>query len=233
MKVILTNSYEESARAAADIILGAVSDEPGLLLGLATGGTMEGVYANIVEAYKNGEADFSGVRTVNLDEYLGCEEKDSYRKFMDDNLFDHINVPKENITIADYEADPDSEVARMRRYFAENRVDLQLLGIGANGHIGFNEPDEGLHVLTYIEELTDSTIDANARFFDNAEKVPRRAITMGMGDIMSARRILLVIHGESKRAAQEQLLDGSIVTPKNPATFLLLHPDVTVIAQKF
>ena len=232
MKVILTESYEESAKITADLIQAAVSEKPDLLLGLATGGTMEGVYANVVEMYKEGKIDFSNARTVNLDEYINCDDKDSYRRFMDDNLFDHINVPKENIVIANYEAEPNAEVARLRKFFSENRVDLQLLGIGANGHIGFNEPGESLNVMTYIEELTESTIEANARFFENAEKVPRSAITMGMGDIMNAHQILLVVHGESKRAVLAQLLDGSAVTPNNPASFLLLHPNVTLIAQK-
>ena len=229
MKVIQTNSYEESARAAADILLAAVAETPGLLLGLATGGTVEGIYANIVADYKAGKVDFSQAHTVNLDEYVAGDEEHSYRKFMNDHLFDHVNVPQGAITIADRLADPDAEVVRLRRFFEENRVDIQLLGIGPNGHIGFNEPGAALAPHVHVETLTETTIAANARFFAKAEDVPRKAITMGMADIMNARRILLVAHGANKRDALKPLLDGSAVTPRNPASFLLLHPDVTVV----
>ena len=232
MKLICTESYEESARIAAGIITGAVKAKPDILLGLATGETAEGIYAGVVKAYQAGEVDFSRARTVNLDEYIGCGEPDSYRYFMESHLFRHINIPPENITIADYKADPEEDVSRMRRFFEGNRVDLQLLGLGANGHIGFNEPAEALQALTHIEDLTPSTIEANARLFANAGLVPRRAITMGMGDILRARSVLLVVKGESKRKVLGELLDGKAVSTQNPASLLLLHPDVTVIFQK-
>ena len=232
MKMICTESYEESARIAAGIITGAVNAKPDLLLGLATGETAEGIYAEIVKTYEAGGVDFSRARSVNLDEYIGCDEPDSYRYFMGKHLFNHINIPPENITIADYTADPEKDVGRMSRFFEQNRVDLQLLGIGANGHIGFNEPAGALSVNTHIENLTESTIEANARLFANAGLVPRQAITMGMGDIMKARRILLAVKGESKRRVLGELLDGETVSPQNPASLLLLHPDVTVIFEK-
>lgn len=232
MKLICTENYEESARIAAGIITDAVKANPGLLLGLATGETAEGVYDEVIKTYKKGEVDFSRARSVNLDEYIGCGEPDSYRYFMQKHLFDHINLPAENVTIANYKAEPAAETERLNRFFAENRVDLQLLGIGANGHIGFNEPGETLFVHTHVEDLTQSTIEANARLFANADLVPRQAITMGMGNIMNARAVLLVVKGESKRKVLGELLDGKTVSTQNPASFLLLHPDVTVIFQK-
>lgn len=232
MKILYTESYEESARVAAEILAKAAAEQPEVLLGLATGGTMEGVYARLAEAYRNGKADFSRARSVNLDEYVGCAEKYSYRYFMDTHLFHHINLPKENVTIADYRAEPESEIVRLRAFFEKNRVDLQLLGLGPNGHIGFNEPGNELAALTHIEELTESTRSANARFFDTPGEVPYRAITMGMGDILKAKRILLVVQGDSKRAPLKALLEGLTVTSQNPASYLLLHPDVTIVTER-
>ena len=229
MKVIRTDAYEESARVAAGLLLEELAVKPDLLMGLATGSSAEGVYAEMVRAYRAGKADFSRARTVNLDEYAGCAEAHSYRKFMDDHLFSRVNLPAENITIAGHAADPGAEAARLRTFFAQNRVDVQLLGLGPNGHIGFNEPADMLCPHTHVETLTEATITANARFFDKAEDVPRKAITMGMGDILRARRIVLIVAGEGKRAALAQLLKGDTVTARNPGTFLLLHGDVTLV----
>lgn len=233
MKVILTQNYEESAQKGAEVILSALNQKPDMLLGLATGETPVGIYRLLADACRAGKADFSKARTVNLDEYVGCREEDSYRKFMFDNLFDHINLPRENITIADYTADPEADVQRLRRFFESNTVDLQLLGIGPNGHIGFNEPDNELEAPVHITPLSTATVEANARWFsDGAGAVPTRAITMGMGDILRAKAILLVVKGESKRGVLRGLLNGTVVTTRNPATFLHLHPNVTVIAEK-
>ncbi|MDR1668705.1 MAG: glucosamine-6-phosphate deaminase [Oscillospiraceae bacterium] len=232
MNVILTQSYEESARKGAELILDAVSRKPDLLLGLATGETPVAIYRRLCEAYQAGAADFSRASSVNLDEYVGCREEDSYRRFMDENLFSKINIPRENITIADYAAPPEAEVTRLRQFFETHTVDLQLLGIGANGHIGFNEPDhDGLEAPVHISPLTQSTKEANAHWFADGA-VPDRAITMGMGDILRAKSILLVVKGESKRAVLRELLNGGKVTTNNPATFLLLHPDVTLITEE-
>jgi glucosamine-6-phosphate deaminase len=231
MKVILTGSYGESARKGAEIILSAVGAKPDLLLGLATGETPMGVYRHLIEACIGGTVDFSRVRTVNLDEYIGCSENDSYRKFMFDNLFSHINIPSANITIAGCSADPGAEVTRLRGFFEQNTVDLQLLGIGPNGHIGFNEPSESLESLVHVTPLADATIEANARWFAGGA-VPKSAITMGMGDILRAKSILLIVKGESKREVLRGLLQNTAVSTQNPATFLHLHPDVTVIAEK-
>ena len=231
MKVILTQNYEESARKGAEIILSALADKPDMLLGLATGETPLGVYRLLAEACRGGRADFSQARTVNLDEYVGCREEDSYSRFMSDNLFDRINLPRENITFADHLADPAAEVARLRGFFAGHTVDLQLLGVGPNGHIGFNEPDETLESLVHVTDLAPATIDANARWFIDGA-VPTQAVTMGMGDILRARSILLLVKGESKREALRGLLESDAVTTRNPVTFLHLHPDVTLIAEK-
>lgn len=232
MKIIVTGNYEETAKRAAQVLLDELSAKPDLLMGLATGETVVGIYRNLIDACSSGKADFSRARTVNLDEYIGCGREDSYRYFMESNLFNHINIPKENITIADRANDADAEVARIRAFFEKNRVDIQLLGMGPNGHIGFNEPDDTLQSLTHWQQLTQETIDANSRFFKSPDDVPRKAITMGMGDILKSRKILMVIKGESKRACLKQLLEGNTVTPHNPSTFLLMHPDVTLVCEK-
>ena len=232
MKIITTASYEETAREAAKVILDELAAKPDLLIGLATGETAVGLYQNMIAACNAGTADFSRARTVNLDEYIGCGVEDSYRYFMETQLFNHINIPKENITIADRTNDADAEVARMRAFFEKNRVDIQLLGMGPNGHIGFNEPDDTLQSLTHWQKLTEETIAANARFFKSPDDVPRKAITMGMGDIMKAKKILMVIKGESKRECLRQLLEGNTVDPQNPSTFILMHPDVTLVCEK-
>jgi len=231
MKVILTQSYEESTQIGAELILGALAKKPELLLGLATGATPLGIYQRMIDACREGVADFSRARTVNLDEYVGCLAENSYRKFMDDNLFDHINIPKENIAFADHTADPEQEILRLRKFFECNTVDLQLLGLGPNGHIGFNEPDEVLEAGCHVVTLAKATKEANACWFDDGV-VPDQAITMGMGDILRAKSIVMVVKGESKREVLRGLLESDCITTRNPATFLHLHSDVTVIAEK-
>jgi glucosamine-6-phosphate deaminase len=231
MNVILTKSYEESAQKGAEIILSALKAKPDILLGLATGSSPIGIYKNLVAAAKDGKADFSKARSVNLDEYVGCRAENSYRKFMADNLFDHVNLPPQNITIADHTADPQTEVVRLRKYFGENTVDLQLLGIGPNGHIGFNEPADEMESHVHITPLAEATIKANAHWFEDGA-VPTKAITMGLGDILKAKAILMIVSGESKRAVLQGLLKSTAVTTQNPATFLHLHPNVTVIAEE-
>ncbi len=227
--------YEQMSRKAASIIAAQIVMEPETVLGLATGSTPQGTYRQLVKWYQQGDLDFSKVSSVNLDEYKGLsgDDRQSYRNFMNENLFDYINVAKSRTFIPDG-TEPDSEKACrdydevLRRL---GRTDLQILGIGANGHIGFNEPGETFVSKTHCVELARSTVKANARFFGQEERVPVRAYTMGIGDIMKARKILLLASGESKADALYQSLYGP-VTPRMPASILQFHWDVTVIADR-
>lgn len=232
MRLITAKSYEELSMKAAEIICGVVSLKPSCVLGLATGSTPLGTYAKIIKKYEAGEVDFSKVRTVNLDEYVGLDGRNeqSYRYFMDNNLFLHINIDPQNTHVPngltkDVKAEGEAYDA-----FIESigGIDLQLLGIGLDGHIGFNEPDSVFTKATHEVTLDPSTIEANARFFASPDDVPRTAITMGMGSIMAARRILLIANGKNKRNIVEKSFQGPI-DPKVPASILQLHHDVTVI----
>ncbi len=231
MRIIETKNYQELSALAADLIGAQLLLKPRCVLGLATGSTPIGTYEKLVEAYKAGRLDFSQVRTVNLDEYCGLsgEHPQSYRYFMDKHLFSQVNILRENTHLPNGAA-PDPEV-ESRRYEALveslGGVDLQLLGIGHNGHIGFNEPTDSFPPAVHPVELTESTIQANSRLFDRIEDVPRKAITMGIGTILKADKILLVA-GADKRAIVEEALTGK-VTPLVPASVLQLHRDVTVI----
>ena len=231
MRIIETKNYQELSALAADLIGAQLLLKPRCVLGLATGSTPIGTYEKLVEAYKAGRLDFSQVRTVNLDEYCGLsgEHPQSYRYFMDKHLFSQVNILRGNTHLPNGAA-PDPEV-ESRRYEALveslGGVDLQLLGIGHNGHIGFNEPTDSFPPVVHPVELTESTIQANSRLFDRIEDVPRKAITMGIGTILKADKILLVA-GADKRAIVEEALTGK-VTPLVPASVLQLHRDVTVI----
>lgn len=234
MRIIETNSYEEMSALAAGIIGAQVLLKPNCVLGLATGSSPIGAYRELVKNYEKGLLDFSQVRTVNLDEYCGLDPKNpqSYRYFMEQNLFDHVNVKKENTFLPNGMA-PDME-AEGRRYEALidelGGVDLQLLGIGHNGHIGFNEPTDDFPRYVHQVDLTESTIQANSRLFDRIEDVPTQAVTMGIGTIMKASRILLIA-GEEKKDIIQEAMYGK-VTPRVPASVLQLHKDVTVITCK-
>lgn len=232
MKVIKTENYAEMSKVAAEIMAEQVKARPDGVLGLATGSTPVGMYRELIAKCEAGELDFSRMRTVNLDEYCGLdgENDQSYRYFMNHNLFDHINIDKANTNVPNGKAaDPAAEGARYDALIESlGGIDIQLLGIGLDGHIGFNEPDEAFIAPTHAVELDPSTIEANARFFQSIDDVPRRAITMGMKSIMNARRILLVANGSKKKAILEASLYGPI-TPKVPASLLQLHPDLTVV----
>ncbi len=233
MRIIRTESYEEMSIRAACLIASEITLKPDCVLGLATGTTPKGTYEKLIEFYKNGFIDFSKVTTVNLDEYVGLSPKDpqSYRYFMNDQLFDHVNINKDRTFLPDGLAE--DILGECKRY--EERVrtlggaDLQLLGLGHNGHIGFNEPSEEYIRDTHVVELTESTINANSRLFDKPEDVPRKALTMGIGTIMSASRILLIVSGEDKAEALKKALYGPI-RPDCPASVLQLHRDLIVIA---
>ncbi len=234
MRIIETNSYEEMSALAAGIIGAQVLLKPDCVLGLATGSSPIGTYQELVKSCEKGLLDFSQVRTVNLDEYCGLDPKNSqsYRYFMDHNLFDHVNIRKENTFLPNGMA-PDME-EEGQRYEALidslGGADLQLLGIGHNGHIGFNEPTDHFPRCVHQVDLTESTIQANSRLFDRVEDVPTKAITMGIGTIMKAERILLIA-GEDKKDIIREAMYGK-VTPQVPASVLQLHKDVTVITCK-
>ncbi len=232
MNIINTNSYEELSRIAADLVAAQVILKPDCVLGLATGSTPIGLYDNLIERYQNGTLDFSAVRSVNLDEYCGLDGNNdqSYRYFMDTHLFNHVNIAKENTHVPsgladDFAAEGEQYDAMIREL---GGIDIQVLGIGLDGHIGFNEPADHFVGPTHEVELDPSTIEANARFFASIDDVPRSAITMGMTSILQARKILLLASGANKKEIMDKALFGPI-TPQVPASLLQIHPDVTVI----
>lgn len=235
MRVIVCDSHEEIARLGADMIEEVMKNKPDAVLGLATGSTPVDMYRELVRRYEAGKLDFSPVRTVNLDEYypLAPDNDQSYRYFMNDNLFDHINIKKENTNVPDGMAeDTDAFCAAYeRKIVALGGIDIQVLGIGGNGHIAFNEPAEMLEPLTHLTDLTPETIAANSRFFESEADVPRRALTMGMGTILRARKILLLATGTAKADAVATLCSGKLTT-SCPASLLNLHDDVTVICDR-
>ncbi len=232
MRIINVKNYQQLSRKAANIISAQVILKPDCVLGLATGSSPVGTYKQLIEWYNKGDIDFSEVTTVNLDEYVGLCESDeqSYRRFMQENLFDHVNIRRENTFVPDGLADDLAEEcaaydARIRHL---GGIDLQLLGIGFDGHIGFNEPSDVFDKATHVVDLHESTIKANSRFFASEADVPRQAISMGMVSIMQARKILLIANGQGKKEILGKALYGP-VTPQLPASLLQLHNDVTVI----
>ncbi len=235
MKVVVTESFSASSRYIAQRIAQIIADKPAAKLGLATGGSCEGIYAHLVELYQAGKADFSQVRTVNLDEYVGMDPSNdlSYRKYMNRHLFDHVNIDKANTYVPGGMGDPDQEVETFRSKVREGgQTDFQLLGIGVSGHIGFNEARDRLRASAHLEELDESTIRANSRYFEDESQVPRRAMTMGIGDIFSAKEIMLIASGPSKVAAIKGLIMDDWVTTQNPSTLLKLHGNVTVVIDR-
>lgn len=233
MKILKAPDYQAMCRMAANILSAQVILFPDSVLGLATGSTPLGVYEQLVTWYEKGDIDFSKVHTINLDEYCGLppDHPQSYRHYMNLNLFDRINIPMENTHLPDGRAmDVDGECARYDALIdALGGIDMQLLGIGHNGHIGFNEPDQAFGKRTHCVALNEKTIQANARFFDSEAQVPKRAISMGIRSIMQAKKILLVVNGEDKAEILNEALTGP-VTPTVPASIVQLHPDVTIVA---
>ncbi len=232
MKFITTKTYEEMSNKAADIIAAQIIVKPNCVLGLATGSSPVGTYKRLIEDNKNGKIDFSTVTSVNLDEYVGLDVSNdqSYRYFMNDNLFNHVNIDKAKTFVpngcaADLKAEGENYDNMIK---ALGGIDLQLLGIGLDGHIGFNEPDAYFTGPTHEVVLDESTIKANARFFASEDEVPKTAITMGMMSIMQAKKIVLVANGAAKKEIVEKSFFGPI-DPQVPASILQLHPDVTVI----
>ncbi|HHY99801.1 MAG TPA: glucosamine-6-phosphate deaminase [Sedimentibacter sp.] len=231
MEVIIKNNYQEVSRLAAAYLMKTVEMKEDAIIGLPTGSTPLGMYKEVIDNYK-GRISFQKVRTFNLDEYVGLDRTNvnSYRYFMDENLFSHIDIKEENIHIPNGVA-PDLE-QECRNYEellkTRGRMDIIFLGIGQNGHIGFNEPGDCFEPYTHIVRLTENTINANKRFFDDIEKVPKTAITMGIKTILSAKKIVLLATGSSKAEAIFKTVKGKI-TPRVPASILQLHDDVTLI----
>lgn len=232
LKVQTYPDYRAMSAAAAEVIAMQIIKKPDSLLGLATGSTPEGMYSCLVGKFLRGQIDFSGVTTVNLDEYypIAPDNDQSYRYFMNRFLFNHVNINKGNTYVPDGTAtDGNAEAGRYEALVDSlGQVDIQVLGIGRNGHIGFNEPGDELIPATHVTDLTDSTIEANARFFASKDDVPKQALTMGIGTILKSKEILLLVSGKEKHDALMKLLAGKVTT-ECPATFLLLHPNVTVL----
>lgn len=235
MKICRAKDYKDMSRKAANILSAQVIMKPDCVLGLATGSTPIGAYDQLVEWYNQGDLDFSKVRTVNLDEYKGLprENEQSYYYFMHKHLFSRVNIPEGSTNLPDG-TEPDA-VKECQRYEALIRslggVDLQLLGLGHNGHIGFNEPAEVFEKQTHCVDLQESTIEANKRFFNSIDEVPRQAYTMGIQTIMMARKVLLVVSGQDKAQIVKDAFFGP-VTPKVPASILQMHQDVTIVGDE-
>lgn len=235
MRIYRTKNSADMSREAANIISAQIIMKPDCVLGLATGSTPIGLYKQLIEWYQKGDLDFSEVRTINLDEYKGIsrENDQSYYYFMHQNLFDHVNIPEGNTHLPDGMAlDPEKECDRYNNLIQSmGGVDLQLLGIGHNGHIGFNEPGDSFDKQVHCVNLTESTIEANKRFFASADEVPRQAYTMGIGNILQAKKILIVANGEGKAEIVKKAFFGP-VTPQVPASILQLHQDVVLVADE-
>ena len=236
MRIIKAKDYAEMSRKAANIIAAQVVAKPNCVLGLATGGTPVGTYKSLIEDwYKVGDLSFAEVTTVNLDEYRGLPRTNdqSYWYFMHENLFNHVDVRPDAVHVPNGE-NPDAEAACSEYdaiIKAVGGVDLQLLGIGHDGHIGFNEPSDAFDLGTHCVDLTEETIEANKRFFASKDEVPRQAYTMGTGTIMNARKVLLIASGKDKAEIIKKSFFGP-VTPEVPASILQMHPDFTLVADE-
>ena len=232
MKTIVVKNSDEACKKASDIICSVVRDNKNAVLGLATGGTAEGVYKYIVEEFKNGKIDLSNVKTINLDEYVGIggDHPQSYRRYMDDHFFNHVNINKENTYVPITTGDIDRELLNIKEIIDGNGgTDIQLLGVGRNGHIAFNEPGERLNASASIVDLNEDTIRANSRYFSNIDEVPKKALSLGIGDILKSKKIILLAFGSEKANAIRELLSNDFITTKVPCTLLKAHNDVTII----
>ena len=235
MKLIICKNYDEVSAAAAEIVADVMKANPACVLGLATGSTPVGMYKKLIEKNAAGEIDFSAVTTVNLDEYypISPDNDQSDRYFMNENLFNHVNIDKARTFVPDGQAsDPVAACEAYEETVASvGAAAIQVLGIGQNGHIGFNEPDSALEVRTHVTDLTESTIKANARFFASEADVPTKAITMGIGTILNAKKIIILANGAAKHEAVSKMLAGKLDT-SCPASMLNLHNDVVVVCDE-
>lgn len=235
MNVLIFDTEEQIGIAAGNYMCGQVLQKPDSVLGLATGSTPLKPYGQMIDLYKKGVVDFSKVTTFNLDEYVNLDvnDKNSYHSFMHENLFDHINIPEESINFLNGNAaDPEKECEEYENKIKKaGGIDIQLLGIGSNGHIAFNEPSDCFQRWSHVVNLKESTVKDNSRFFKSIEEVPTQAVTMGIGSIMQAKKILIIAIGENKAKAIKQLINGN-VTPQCPASVLQFHTDVTLMLDK-
>ena len=235
MKIIRCKDYEDMSKKAAALFFSQIHMKPDCVLGLATGSTPVGTYKQLIEWYEAGDLDFSKVKSVNLDEYVGLDgtNDQSYRYFMNENLFNHVNIDKANTNVPNGKAGNMDEEALRYEALIESLggIDMQLLGIGNNGHIGFNEPSDAFDKITHEVKLTDSTIQANARFFESIDDGPKTAISMGIGTIMKAKKIVLIANGPKKADIIYETCFGPI-TPHVPASALQMHPDATIIVDE-
>lgn len=232
MNIHIFQNQQELNEAGAGIIASLVQMQPKAVLGLATGGTPVGIYEELVKAYQKGRVSFKGVTAFNLDEYVGlpADHPESYRTYMNRHLYDHIDLPPEQAHIPNGNApDPEAECVRYNEELEKaKQIDLQILGLGHNGHIGFNEPDHSLISGTHLVELKPETREANARFFHSLEEVPTHALTMGVGTILKAKTVLLIVRGADKADIVRRALTGPITT-EIPATLLQTHPHLVVL----
>ncbi len=235
LKVYCAKDYEGASRIAANILAAQIIMKPDSVLGLATGSTPIGTYDQLIKGYQNGDLDFSQIHTINLDEYRGLkpDNDQSYRYFMNTHLFHHVNIDLKNTYVPDgTEPDADKACADYDEIIrAHGEMDLQILGLGHNGHIGFNEPADCFAKGTNCVKLSQSTIDANARFFENIDEVPKEAYTMGIGSIMRAKKIMVIVSGEGKKDIVKRAFFGEI-TPQVPASVLQLHKDVILVGDE-
>ena len=235
MRIIKARDYEDVSRKAANIIFSVMTEKPDCVLGLATGSSPVGIYKELVRHYQEGDLDFSRVTTVNLDEYRGLDREDpqSYAYYMRENLFSHVNIRTEKTFLPDgTEEDSQKACEGYDQILSQaGQQDIQLLGIGHDGHIGFNEPADHFPKGTHCVDLAESTIEANARLFESRDQVPTQAYTMGIQSIMSAKQILMVANGKGKAQILKQAFQGP-VTPQVPASILQLHPQVILVADE-
>ncbi|WP_174614285.1 glucosamine-6-phosphate deaminase [Virgibacillus ihumii] len=235
MEILKCKDYTDMSQKAAELVIKTIHGMPKPVLGLATGSTPEGMYRYLINAYNRNAVSFANVTTFNLDEYVGLREDDpnSYKFYMREKLFDAVDIPTGQAHVPNGDtAEPEKECASYEKQIQDaGNADLQVLGLGLNGHIGFNEPGSSFKSMTHTVELDESTRKANARFFDSLEQVPIQAITMGIGTIMHSRKILLLVSGVNKADAVKKLVHGE-VTEDFPASVLQLHDDVIVIGDE-
>lgn len=234
MKVIITENYDEMSKKAAEILIDLVKKNPSAILGLATGSSPIGTYQNMIKDHQENGTSYKNVKTVNLDEYVGlnADHDQSYAYFMRDNLFDHIDVDLANTNLPSGSAPcAQAECDRYNALLENHKQDVQLLGLGSNGHIGFNEPGTPFGSVTHLVDLAESTIKDNSRLFASIDEVPRQALSMGIKNIMQAKSILMVVSGKNKAEAVKGMVKGE-VTPNLPASVLQLHPFVTIVCDK-